>query len=103
MFVEEHGFTVTSAKGLGYESVPETGVGQNVLHKLGVEAYAASNKADALIVSCGGLKTLELIVPLEKQIGVPVVSSTPHGLMNAVRLVGVSPRSRGFGMVFEKA
>jgi arylmalonate decarboxylase len=102
LFLEEHGFTVTSAKGLGYERVPETGVGQDVLHKLGAEAYAASNKADALIVSCGGLKTLDLIVPLEKQIGVPVVSSTPHGLMNAVRLVGVSPRSRGFGMVFEK-
>jgi arylmalonate decarboxylase len=102
LFLQEHGFTVVSTKGLGYEKVPEAGVGQDVLHKLGVETYAASSKADALIVSCGGLKTLDLIVPLEKSIGVPVVSSTPHGLMNAVRLVGVNPRSRGFGMVFDR-
>jgi maleate cis-trans isomerase len=54
-------------------------------------------------VSCGGLKTLDLIVPLENEIAVPVVSSTPHGLMNVVRLVGVSPRARGFGMVFARA
>ena len=38
-----------------------------------------------------------------REIGVPVVSSTPHGLMNAVRLVGVSPRASGFGAVFAKA
>ena len=46
---------------------------------------------------------LDLIVPLEKEIKVPVVSSTPHGLMNGVRLLGVSPRVQGFGMVFAKA
>jgi len=34
---------------------------------------------------------------------VPVVSSTPHGLMNGVRLLGVSPRAQGFGMVFARA
>ena len=42
-------------------------------------------------------------MPLEKEIGVPVVSSTPHGLMNGVRLLGVSPRVQGFGTVFAKA
>jgi arylmalonate decarboxylase len=103
MFLEEHGFTVTSAKGLGYEKIPEGAVTQDVLFKLGVEAYANSNKADALVVSCGALRTLDLIVPLEKKISVPVVSSTPHGLMNGVRLLGVSPRVQGFGMVFAKA
>ena len=103
MFLEEHGFTVTSAKGLGYEKIPEGAATQDILFKLGVEAYAKSNKADALVVSCGALRTLDLIVPLEKEIRVPVVSSTPHGLMNGVRLLGVSPRVQGFGMVFAKA
>jgi arylmalonate decarboxylase len=102
-FLEEHGFTVTSAKGLGYERIPEGAVTQDVLFKLGVEAYAMSNTADALVVSCGALRTLDLIVPLEKEVRVPVVSSTPHGLMNGVRLLGVSPRVQGFGMVFAKA
>jgi arylmalonate decarboxylase len=103
VFLEEHGFQVTSTKGLGFERIPEGAATQEILHKLGVDAYAGSNKADALVVSCGALRTLDLIVPLEKEIRVPVVSSTPHGLMNGVRLLGLSPRVQGFGMVFGRA
>jgi arylmalonate decarboxylase len=103
LFLGEHGFTVTAAKGLGFERIPEGAATQEILHTLGAAAYAMSKKADALVMSCGALRTLDLIVPLEKEIGVPVVSSTPHGLMNVVRLVGVSPRAQGFGAVFAKA
>jgi arylmalonate decarboxylase len=103
IFLEEHGFQVTAAKGLGYEQIPEGAATQEILFKLGADVYANSKNADALVVSCGALRTLDLIVPLEQQIKVPVVSSTPHGLMNGVRLLGVSPRVQGFGMVFAKA
>jgi len=103
VFLEEHGFEVTGAKGLGYERIPEDGVSQDVLFQLGVEAYAGATGADALVVSCGALHTLDLIVPLEERIKVPVVSSTPHGLMNGVRLLGLSPRVQGFGLVFARA
>jgi arylmalonate decarboxylase len=103
LFLQEYGFEVTSARGLGFEQIPEGAATQEILFKLGVDSYANSRKADALVVSCGALRTLDLIVPLEKQITVPVVSSTPHGLMNAVRLLGVSPRVQGFGQVFAKA
>ena len=103
IFLQEHGFEVTFAKGLGYERIPEGAATQAILFKLGSDAYANSKNADALVVSCGALRTLDLIVPLENQIKVPVVSSTPHGLMNGVRMLGVSPRSKGFGMVLAKA
>jgi arylmalonate decarboxylase len=103
IFLEEHGFQVTFAKGLGYTQIPEGAATQDILFKLGADAYAQSNKADALVLSCGALRTLDLIVPLEKEVRVPVVSSTPHGLMNGVRLLGVSPRSQGYGMVLAKA
>ena len=103
VFLEEHGFEVTSAKGLGYERIPEGAATQEILINLGAEAYANSRKADALVMSCGALRTLDLIVPLESRIKVPVVSSTPHGLMNGVRMLGVDPRAQGFGMVFARA
>ena len=103
VFLEEYGFSVTFARGLGYESIPDGAATPDILLKFGDYVYAASRKADALVLSCGALKTLELIVPLEKAIGVPVVSSTPHGLMNGVRLLGLSPRVQGFGMVLAKA
>jgi arylmalonate decarboxylase len=102
-FLQEHGFEVTSAKGLGYERIPEGAATQEILLQLGIDAYAKSKKADALVVSCGALRTLDLIVPLENHIKVPVVSSTPHGLMNGVRLLGVNARVQGFGMVFARA
>ena len=103
VFLEEHGFEVTFAKGLGYERIPEGAATQEILFNLGADCYDKSRKADALVVSCGALRTLDLIVPLESRIKVPVVSSTPHGLMNGVRLLGVSPRAQGFGMVFARA
>ena len=103
VFLEEHGFQVTFAKGLGYERIPEGAATDQILFKLGTETYSNSKNADALVISCGALRTLDLIVPLEKEIKVPVVSSTPHGLMNGVRLLGVSPGAQGFGMVLSKA
>ena len=99
IFLEEHGFTVVSAKGLGYERIPEGTVTQEVLHELGAAAYASSNNADALVMSCGALRTLDLIVPLEKSVGAPVVSSTPHGLWHCARKLGLPARIEGFGIV----
>ena len=58
---------------------------------------------DALVMSCGGLRTLDVIVPLEGAIGVPVVSSTPHGLWHCARMLGVKSKIEGFGMVMAAA
>jgi arylmalonate decarboxylase len=98
-FLEEHGFEIVAAKGLGYERIPQGAATPEILHDLGVASYAASNRADALVMSCGALRTLDLIVPLEASIGVPVVSSTPHGLWHCARMVGLDARIDGFGMV----
>jgi arylmalonate decarboxylase len=103
IFLEEHGFEVVVARGLGYERIPEGAATRDILFKLGTEVHASSRNADALVISCGGLRTLDLIVPLEDRIKVPVVSSTPHGLMNGVRLLGVSPRVMGYGRVLARA
>ena len=92
-------FTVIASKGLGYERLPEGAVNDDVLHKLGVETYEAAGHADALVMSCGGLHTLDVIVPLERSIGVPVVSSTPHGLWHCARMLNLDARIQGFGMV----
>ena len=50
-----------------------------------------------------GSRALAADDPALGLIRVPVVSSTPHGLMNGVRLLGVNPRVQGFGMVFARA
>jgi arylmalonate decarboxylase len=103
VFLSEHGFEVLSAKGLGFERVPEGAATEKILHELGVESYRMAGKADALVMSCGGLRTLDVIVPLEKAIGVPVVSSTPHGLWHCARMLGIKKPIDGFGMVMAAA
>jgi len=101
-FLKESGFEVVAIKGLNLVRATNA-VTQDQLFDFSAGVFAAAPKADTLLVSCGGLKTIDLLVPLEAKCKVPVVSSTPHALMNAVRLVGISPRATGWGSVLAKA
>jgi arylmalonate decarboxylase len=101
-FLEESGFEVVTIQGLNLIRATNA-VTQDQLFDFSAGVFAAARKADTLLVSCGGLKTIDLLVPLEAKCKVPVVSSTPHALMNAVRLVGISPRATGYGSVLAKA
>ena len=102
VFLQEYGFQVTAAKGLGFTRIPEGAATHDILFKLSTDAYAASNRADAVVVSCGALRTIDLIVPVENAVKVPVISSTPHGLWHGVKLLGVPAKVQGFGMVMAK-
>ncbi len=101
-FLQEYGFEVTAAKGLGFTQVPDGAATHDILVTLSTDAYAASKKADAVVISCGALKTIDVIVSVENIVKVPVVSSTPHGLWHGVKLLGVPARVQGFGMVMAK-
>jgi arylmalonate decarboxylase len=102
IFLQEYGYEVTAAKGLGFTQIPEGTATRDILIKLGTDSYANSRKADALVISCGALKTIDVIVPVEDAIKVPVISSTPHGLWHGVKMLGVPARIQGFGMVMAK-
>jgi len=99
-FLEESGFEVLALKGFGLERIGEAGkINQARLQEFSVDVFRSAPRADALLVSCGGLRTLELLEPLEKACGVPVVSSTPHALWAGVRLLGLTGQVDGFGRV----
>jgi arylmalonate decarboxylase len=100
-FLKESGFEVLVIKGLNL--IRAINVTQEQLFDFSAKAFALAPQADTLLISCGGLKTIDLLVPLEAKCKVPVVSSTPHALMNAVRLAGISPRAMGYGSVLAKA
>ena len=101
-FLGEEGFTVAGMEGLGLEMVADIhAVTQEDLDALADRAIAASPGADALLVSCGGLRTLELAPRVEARHGLPVVSSATAGAWAAVRLAGHSGRAPGYGRLFE--
>ena len=97
-FLTESGFEVLALEGLNLDRI---GVAKNVpperLQELSERVFRASPGADAILVSCGGLRTLDLAAPLEAITGVPVVASTPAAFRSAVRLVGHSGAVPGFG------
>lgn len=99
-FLKEHGFEVVGMKGLGLEKIGDPGqVTQAALQKFSEDVYRTAAKADALLVSCGGLRTLEIIQPLENVCKVPVVSSTPHALWAGMRLLGMHVKVPAYGRI----
>jgi len=101
VFLHESGFEVVAAKGLGISlNIPQAA--QDGLLEFSAGVKESAPDADSLLISCGALKTLDLIVPLEKRCKVPVVSSQPHGLWNAVKLLGLNGRVEGYGSVLAK-
>jgi len=102
-FLGESGFEVLALKGLGITAISEPSkVSQADLQKFSAGVFASARKADALFVSCGGLRTLEILEPLERECKVPVVSSTPHALWAGARLLGVDAKAKGFGRLIAK-
>ena len=92
-FLREHTFSVLNVKGLGIEAVGDIfSVTQPQLIEFGVEVVAGGAGADAILVSCGGLRTLEILAPLEGRTGIPAVSSTPHALYAGAKLLGIDAR-----------
>jgi len=103
-FLREEGFEVRVIRGLGVEKVEDIAqVTRADLLQFSADVYESADHADALLISCGGLHTLDLLVPLERRCGVPVVSSVPHALWAGVRLLGLSGRVEGYGRVLAQS
>ena len=97
-FLGEHGFEVLTLKGLGLEAIGAAEkITQADLQQFCAGVFDSAPKADALLVSCGGLRTLELVAPLEASCRVPVVSSLPHALWAGMRLLGLHVKAPAYG------
>ncbi len=72
---------------------------QPQLIDFGAEVFASAPGADSLLVSCGGLRTLEILAPLEERCSAPAVSSTPHALYAGAKLLGLTGQVAGYGQL----
>jgi arylmalonate decarboxylase len=66
-------------------------------------AVVEAGGAEAILISCGGLRTLGVALPLEARHGIPVVSSATAAFWAAMRLVGDSGHVPGYGRLLEGA
>ena len=65
------------------------------------EVHAKAPAAESLLISCGGLRTLEAGRQVEEKHRVPVVSSTESAYWAAVRMIGESGRYAGYGRLLD--
>lgn len=99
-FFEASGFEVTGAHGLEIEDNLE-------LNDLSLERVydfakkSAETNADAIFISCTGIRTVGAIAALEADLGRPVVSAIQATFWDALRISGVNDVQAGFGSLFD--
>lgn len=92
-FLEEHGFSILSMKGMGIEKNAEIGK----VTPQAVYRFAANSKGDCLFISCTNLRTFEIIETLEKDLGIPVITSNQASLWFTLKRLGVNEKIDGLG------
>lgn len=102
VYLEAAGYEVVSMVSLGLKGVSDIlSVGDQELMDLGLKAHNEGPESDALFMSCGGLRTLPVVAPLEAAVNKPVITSATAGAWGAVRLVGHPGTSAGWGSLFD--
>ena len=100
-YLEQSDFEPLALEGLAISDVQAVGqVSTEVLVDLCLKVFDDQPGADGLLISCGGLVTLDAVREVEARLQVPVVSSSPAGFWDLVRTAGLDARSPAQGRLF---
>jgi arylmalonate decarboxylase len=100
-FLSDEGFEIAAVKGLGLTDVGIVkDVTSHTLTELAETVFDLDRSADGILISCGGLLTLDIIAALESKLGVPVITSSPAGFWDVVKLSGKDATADGFERLF---
>lgn len=96
--LEQSGFKVAAIRGMGLKRSIDMGkVLPDATYELAKQAARSAPDADGILISCGNLRSFEAIEALEKDTGLPVVTSNQAGLWQAMRMVGVNEHLPNLG------
>jgi len=95
-FLTGNGFTVVDMKGLGLVNNAEIGI-QDPAVAYSLARQLRHAKADAVLITCTNLRTVEVIQRLEEELGKPTISSNTATLWAMLRKVGIKTRVHGVG------
>lgn len=99
-FLAHHGITVARERGLGIEG------GRAMAAVEPARWYDETltlrdPSADAYFLSCTTIRSAEVIAPLERELGRPVITSNQAVVWQALRAHGIADRIAGFGRLLE--
>ena len=96
-FVEDSGVKVLNAKWLNKSGAAISEVSTETLYHLAREVD--HSESEAVLISCVGLHTIEIIEKLENDLQKPVITSNQATLWNMLRLANINDRIQGFGQL----
>jgi maleate cis-trans isomerase len=104
-FLEEHGLTVVAMAGLGLNTGLEGIKKMSRVPPAQVFEHAKSvdrPEAQAILICCTDFNTLDMIEPLEKELGKPVISSNTASFWAALRAAGIDDKVAGYGRLLRE-
>ena len=100
-FLEAKGFEVLDIQGLNLETGVSFGrVTPEYWKKFALEID--SPKAEAIFLSCGGIRSLEVIEEIEQISQKPVITSNQAQMWSCLRRAGIKDEIKGFGKIFSR-
>ena len=98
-FLINKGFSVLNIQGLNFTKGIEFGtVTPEYWIKFALEINEEA--ADAIFLSCGGIRSTEVIDRIEQKVGKPVITSNQAQMWSCLRRAGVEDKILGFGELF---
>ena len=98
-FLNNKGFSILNIQGLNLTKGVEFGtVTPEYWIKFAQEINDES--ADAIFLSCGGIRSTEVIDQIEQKVGKPVITSNQAQMWSCLRRAGVEDKILGFGELF---
>lgn len=99
-FLYHKGFEVLDIQGLNLETGIEFGrVTPEYWKKFSLEIDQPD--ADAIFLSCGGIRALEVAEEIEQLTGKPVITSNQAQMWSCLRRAGIDDVIEGFGQIFQ--
>ena len=99
----EEGVQVAAIEGMGLlKSIDMGDVQPERTYEFARSAFLRAGPVDGYFISCGNLRTLEVIRQLEADFGKPVVTSNQAGMWKVLRMCGVAlPQATEAGRLFD--
>ena len=99
-FLYKKGFEIINIQGLNLTTGIEFGkVTPEYWKKFSLEIDDIN--ADAIFLSCGGIRSVEVIDEIERIAGKPVITSNQAQLWSCLRKAGIKDKVMGFGEIFK--
>lgn len=102
VYMEERGFEILNIQGLNIENDEDmVRVTPDYIFEFAKQVDRPDS--DAIFISCGALRSVDIIQALETETGKPVITSNQAMMWDCLRLAGVDDRNDKYGRLFRES